>query len=504
MADWELRAENISKTFGGVNALDDVSLQIKQGEIVCLVGENGSGKSTMIKIISGVYSADKGELIINGHRYSNISPIESIRQGIQVIYQDFSLFPNLTVAENLAINDQISNGKKLVNWKEYRKIAAEGLAEIHVSIDLDQLAGELSAADRQLIAIAKAIMAKAQIIIMDEPTTALTQKEIQSLFTTIKHLKDRGIAILFVSHKLTEVTEIAERTIIFRNGKKVLDQDSRGLNIKTMEFYMTGRELDSSVSTLGSKFKDQGNILEIENLSLEGEFSDISFQLKRGEILGITGLLGSGRGALALSLFGVNPPNSGMIKIAGNEVKIKKIQHAIQHKIGYVPEDRIREGLFLDQPIEDNIVASTIDKLVDKLSLIQDQEKASLARTWIRQLNIKTPSGALPAKSLSGGNQQRVVLAKWLANKPDILILNGPTVGVDVGSKAEIHQLIQSLAEQGMGILLISDDIPELIYNCDRILLMHEGKISSEFERGKINAEELNEAMIGKPLEIEN
>ena len=504
MADWELRAENISKTFGGVNALDDVSLQIKQGEIVCLVGENGSGKSTMIKIISGVYSADKGELIINGHRYSNISPIESIRQGIQVIYQDFSLFPNLTVAENLAINDQISNGKKLVNWKEYRKIAAEGLAEIHVSIDLDQLAGELSAADRQLIAIAKAIMAKAQIIIMDEPTTALTQKEIQSLFTTIKHLKDRGIAILFVSHKLTEVTEIAERTIIFRNGKKVLDQDSRGLNIKTMEFYMTGRELDSSVSTLGSKFKDQGNILEIENLSLEGEFSDISFQLKRGEILGITGLLGSGRGALALSLFGVNPPNSGMIKIAGNEVKIKKIQHAIQHKIGYVPEDRIREGLFLDQPIEDNIVASTIDKLVDKLSLIQDQEKASLARTWIRQLNIKTPSGALPAKSLSGGNQQRVVLAKWLANKPDILILNGPTVGVDVGSKAEIHQLIQSLAEQGMGILLISDDIPELIYNCDRILLMHEGKISSEFERGKINAEELNKAMIGKPLEIEN
>jgi simple sugar transport system ATP-binding protein len=504
MAEWELRAENIYKSFGGVKALDDVSLQIKQGEIVCLVGENGSGKSTMIKIISGVYSADKGELVINNHRYQNISPIESIRQGIQVIYQDFSLFPNLTVAENLAINDQISNSKKLVNWKEYRKIAAEGLAEIHVSIDLDQLAGDLTAADRQLIAIAKAIMAKAQIIIMDEPTTALTQKEIQSLFTTIRHLKERGIAILFVSHKLTEVTEIAERTVIFRNGKKVLDQDSRGLDIKTMEFYMTGRELDSSSSTSGSKYKDKGNILEIENLSLAGEFSDISFQLRRGEILGITGLLGSGRGALALALFGVSPPNSGKIKIAGNEVKIKKIQHAIQHKIGYVPEDRIREGLFLDQPIEDNIVASTVDKLVDKLSLIQDQEKASLAANWIRQLNIKTPSGDLPVKSLSGGNQQRVVLAKWLANNPDILILNGPTVGVDVGSKAEIHQLIQSLAGQGMGILLISDDIPELIYNCDRILLMWEGKISSEFERGKINADELNEAMIGKPLEINN
>jgi simple sugar transport system ATP-binding protein len=267
---------------------------------------------------------------------------------------------------------------------------------------------------------------------------------------------------------------------------------------------MTGRELESSSLNSGSKFKDKGNILEIENLSLAGEFSDISFQLRRGEILGITGLLGSGRGALALSLFGVIPPDSGKIKIAGNEVKIKKIQHAIQHKIGYVPEDRIREGLFLEQPIEDNIVASTIDKLVDKLSLIKDQEKAGLAADWIRQLNIKTPSGDLPAKSLSGGNQQRVVLAKWLANNPDILILNGPTVGVDVGSKVEIHQLIQNLAGQGMGILLISDDIPELIYNCDRILLMREGKISSEFERGLVSAEDLNEAMIGKPLEINN
>jgi simple sugar transport system ATP-binding protein len=504
MGDWELRAENIYKSFGGVKALDDVSLHIKQGEIVCLVGENGSGKSTMIKIISGVYSADKGELIIDDHRYQDISPIESIREGIQVIYQDFSLFPNLSVAENLAINDQISSGKKLVNWKDYRKIAAEGLAEIHVSIDLDQFAGELSAADRQLIAIAKAIMAKARIIIMDEPTTALTQKEIQSLFATIRHLKERGIAILFVSHKLTEVMEIAERTMIFRNGKKVLDRDSQGLDIKTMEFYMTGRELDSSRSTSGSDFKDKGNILEVENLNLEGEFSDISFHLKRGEILGITGLLGSGRGALALSLFGVTPPDAGKIKIAGKEVKIKKIQNAIQHKIGYVPEDRIREGLFLSQPIEDNIVASTIDKLVDRLSLIREQEKSDLAADWIRQLNIKTPTGALPAMSLSGGNQQRVVLAKWLANNPDILILNGPTVGVDVGSKAEIHQLIQSLAEQGMGILLISDDIPELIYNCDRIILMREGKISSEFERGKINAEELNEAMIGKSLEIKN
>lgn len=498
MTDSVLRIENLFKTFGGVKALDNVSLQINPGEIVCLVGENGSGKSTLIKIISGVYTADSGKIIINDHRYEKLTPIESIRQGIQVIYQDFSLFPNLSVAENLAINDQISSGKKLVNWNSVRMLATEGLAEINVSIDLDQLVGELSTADRQLIAIAKAIMAKARVVIMDEPTTALTQKEIQSLFRTIHHLKERGIAILFVSHKLTEVMEIAERTIIFRNGKKVLDQDARGLDIKTLEYNMTGRELDSAAQTSGTHFENHENLLEIEDLNLLGEFSDVSFNLRRGEILGITGLLGSGRGSLAVSLFGVMPADSGKIKIEGNEVEIRKIQHAIRQRIGYVPEDRIREGLFLDQPIEDNIVASTIDKLVNQLSLIKEKEKAGLSLDWINRLNIKTPSGSLPASSLSGGNQQRVVLAKWLANDPRILILNGPTVGVDVGSKAEIHQLIQDLARNGLGILLISDDIPELIYNCDRILLMRDGRISHEYQRGEVTADELNEAMIGK------
>lgn len=497
MSEWMLRAENISKSFGGVNALDDVSLEIRQGEIVCLVGENGSGKSTMIKIISGVYTADKGQIVINDQRYEKISPIESIREGIQVIYQDFSLFPNLSVAENLAINDQISSGKKIVNWKEYKRIAAEGLAEIHVSLDLDKMVGELSTADRQLIAITKAIMAKARIIIMDEPTTALTQKEIKSLFNTIQHLKERGIAILFVSHKLAEVKEIAERTIVFRNGKKVLDQDARELDIKKMEYYMTGRELDGDDFKSSSRKKDSEKLLEIEKICLEGEFYEVSFNLKRGEILGITGLLGSGRGALALSLFGVTPADSGTIKIGGESINIKKIQDAIDLKIGYVPEDRVREGLFLDQPIEDNIVVSTIDRLVGRLSLIRNEEKNNLANYWIQRLNIKTPTGNLPTKSLSGGNQQRVVLAKWLANKPEILILNGPTVGVDVGSKAEIHHLIQELANLGMGILLISDDIPELIRNCDRILLMREGRIIKEFMHGDITADQLNEAMIG-------
>ena len=504
MSEEILRIENISKSFAGVRALDHVSLEIRQGEVVCLVGENGSGKSTMIKIISGVYTPDEGEIIINGRYYKKMSPIESIREGIQVIYQDFSLFPNLSVAENLAINDQVSSGKRLVNWQKYRQIAAAGLAEIHVSIDLQKLAGDLSTADRQLIAITKAIMAKARIIIMDEPTTSLTQKEIQSLFKTIQRLKERGIAILFVSHKLTEVKEIAERTIIFRNGKKVLDQNARGLDIKTMEYHMTGHELESGDFIKRESMDRQEPVLEVENLNLKGEFSEISFSLKPGEILGITGLLGSGRSALALSLFGVTPADSGNIRIRGKEVNIRKIQDAMFHKIGYVPEDRIREGLFLEQPIEDNIAVSTIDKLLNHLRLISSRKKNSLSNDWIQRLNIKTPSGGLPAKSLSGGNQQRIVLAKWLAEKPDILILNGPTVGVDVGSKTEIHQLIQELASQGMGILLISDDIPELIRNCDRILLMRNGKITDEFLREEISADQLNEAMIGRTAEINN
>ena len=244
---------------------------------------------------------------------------------------------------------------------------------------------------------------------------------------------------------------------------------------------MTGRKLDSGDFKSRLIIEDKKPILEIENLGLKGEFSGVSFNLKKGEILGITGLLGSGRGALALSLFGVNPADSGKIKIREEKVEIKKIQDAINLKIGYVPEDRVREGLFLDQSIEDNIIVSAIGKLVNRLDLINSKNKNKLAADWIQRLNIKTPSGKLPSKSLSGGNQQRVVLAKWLANNPEILILNGPTVGVDVGSKEEIHQLIQELANQGMGILLISDDIPELIRNCDRIILMRDGKISDEF-----------------------
>jgi simple sugar transport system ATP-binding protein len=497
MADEILRVEHIGKRFGGVVALDDVNLSIGQGETCCLVGENGSGKSTLIKIISGIYTPDQGDIYINGHHYHKITPIESIREGIQVIYQDFSLFPNLTVAENIALNQQLSSGKPLVNWKTIHRIAAEGLERINVSLPLDAIVDTLSTADRQLIAIVKALLAEARIIIMDEPTTALTRKEIASLFKLINELKQRGISTLFVSHKLNEVTEIADRTVIFRNGQKVMDQSARGLDIKTMEFYMTGREIQAGSVDFGTVPQVESPLLKVEKINLSHGFFDVSFELRQNEVLGITGLLGSGRAELGLALFGELPVDSGRIWVEGREVQLKKITDAVAAGIGFVPEDRVREGLFLEHSINNNIIVTLVDRLKGRLRIMDRKRQAAESEKWIKRLELKTPSGELPAKSLSGGNQQRVVLAKWLAMNPKILILNGPTVGVDVGSKAEIHELIRTLAKQGLGIVIISDDIPELTQTCHRILLMRSGRLVEEFTRETISEERLSAELVG-------
>lgn len=497
-----LRAENISKRFGGVIALDDVSLSIHEGETCCLVGENGSGKSTLIKILSGIYTPDSGDIFINGNHYKKLSPIESINQGIQVIYQDFSLFPNLTVAENITINEQLASGKRFVNWKENKNIAASGLEKINISLPLDELVENLSTADRQLVAIVKALLADARIIIMDEPTTALTRKEVTALFKVINDLKSRGISTLFVSHKLNEVTEIADRTVILRNGKKVLDRDAQDLDIKQLEFYMTGREIDTSAISLNKVDEEATPILKVENINLKQGFFDVSFELKPGEILGITGLLGSGRTELALALFGEMPIDSGKIYIDGKEVKIRDKAEAVRQGVGYVPDDRIREGLFLNKPIANNVVIGIIDRLVGRLKMLNKKRKDAETDKWIKRLDIKTPNTELPASSLSGGNQQRIVLAKWMAINPKVLIMNGPTVGVDIGSKSEIHEIIRDLARQGIGVLIISDDIAELLRTCHRILLMHAGRITEEFKSTETTEQELTTALTAGSLKV--
>lgn len=487
-------AKNICKSFVGVQALSDVNLSINKGEVRCLAGENGSGKSTLIKIIAGVYTKDSGDVIINGNTYKKLNPIDAIKEGIQIIYQDFSLFPNLTVAENIAINHELSKDANFISWKDMKKIAKKALNRVGIKIDINKLVEELSVADKQLIAIARALLYNAKLIVMDEPTTALTRKEVNKLFEIIEDLKSEGISILFVSHKLNEVFQISDYITILRNGKKVFDGPAEDLNRQKLEYHMTGRNLNKVTSY---EFEtDEAPILKVAKLNKENKFKDVSFELAAGEILGITGLLGSGRTELALSLFGLKPADSGEIFMEAKKIEINDVKDAIDNKMAYVPEDRLTEGLLLEKSIGDNINICTIDDLINQYKLIDEQKKNDQIEKWIDQLSIKASSPDAPVSSLSGGNQQRVVLAKWLATYPKVLILNGPTVGVDVGSKEEIHNLLRNLATEGMGIILISDDIPEVVNNCSRILLMKKGEIADRFVGTEIDEDELSEKLL--------
>ena len=492
MSNEFLVVNKVSKTFAGVHALENVSLTIQRGEIHCLVGENGSGKSTLIKIISGFYQPDAGEIIVNGKSYSHLSPIEAIRLGIQIIYQDFSLFPNLTVAENLAMNDELERNVRLVNWKQVQRIAQTAIDRLGVKLDLNADVEELSVADKQLVAISRAILHDAKMIVMDEPTTALTQKEVESLFRIIKNLQSEGIAIVFVSHKLQEVAEISERVTIIRNGKNVANGSIAEFDRAKLIFHMTGKELEETRYHYTPLTPKPQSLFSVRQLSRRGSFEQIGFDIFPGEIVGITGLLGSGRTELASALFGLKPADSGQIEVEGRPVAIRSVQDAIRCGIGYVPEDRLTEGLFLEQSIGRNIIIGIVNELANRFGVLKNKAVNQEISHAIEYLRIKTPSPYLPVKSLSGGNQQRVVLAKWLAAKGKILILNGPTVGVDVGSKSEIHKTLHELARKQMGILMISDDIPELLQSCQRILLMHKGRIVDELRDARCNEPEIN------------
>lgn len=493
MGDYLLAARDIHKYFSGVHALDGVTLEIKPGEIHCLAGENGCGKSTLIKIISGVYQSDGGKIEFDGEELKKITPIDAIKRGIQVIYQDFSIFPNLTVMENLAINSQLVENKKLVNWKRMRSIAQEAIQRIGFQVDLDAILGTLSVAEKQMVAICRALMFNARLIIMDEPTTALTKKEVQALFKVILQLKEQGIAILFVSHKLDEVFEISERFTVFRSGKLIVTGNTRDLDDKKFSYYMTGREFEDKCFVPENVTKEA--VMEVSDLSLPGSFENISFSVKGGEILGVTGLLDSGRTELALSLFGISPAKSGTIKIHGKPVVIDSPQTAMKNGIGFVPEDRLSEGLFLPQSIGDNIIISEIDTLTSSKLLDKDKCRSEIEK-WVKELEIKTPNPDNPASTLSGGNQQRIVLAKWLACEPEILILNGPTVGVDIGSKHDIHGILQKLAKQGMAVIIISDDLPEVLENCSRLLILKDGRLAGEMDTHEITEKVILDKMM--------
>ncbi len=491
-----LTMHNISKNYGGVHALKSVDFSIKKGEVHCLVGENGSGKSTLIKIISGVVQPEKGaEIIINHQKENHLTPIKSIQKGIQVIYQDLSVFPNLTIGENIFINYYTKGGIQWVDWKNIKNVARETIKKVKVNLDFNETVGLLSIADRQLVAICRAIATNAQLIIMDEPTSSLARHEIDALFSVIRQLRSAGITVLFVSHKLDEIMEISERVTVLRDGSKVGLFKRTEIDDKKLSYLMTGKEFTQE--KLSEKVENRKALLEVKNLSKKNEYKDINFKLHQGEILGIAGMIGSGRTELAFSLFGMNPPNHGQILLEGKQVHFKSNESAIEAGIGYVPEDRIEQGLIMEQTIKNNTTVTIFEKLLNHLKMIDQKKQQSTVQHWINTLSIRTSSIENPVKTLSGGNQQKIVLSKWLATNPKILILDSPTVGVDIAAKNSLYQIMRELSQRNIGIILISDEVPEILYNCHYILLMRKGRIVETFQPEEVTEKELNDKIIG-------
>jgi simple sugar transport system ATP-binding protein len=489
-----IEVAGINKAFSGNRVLNNIDLAVHSGEVVCLCGENGCGKSSLIKIISGVYSSDAGSISIKGVNYPSLTAPQSINAGIQVIYQDFSVFRNLTVAENISLSYRVQKKKWFINYDFNRALARKALALIGANLDADEEIERLSVAEKQLVAIARAIVQDASLVIMDEPTTAITQKEIEKLFAVIRGLKEKGIAVMFVSHKLDEIAAICDRIVIMRNGKKVVDSPVADFETERIAYYMTGQE----VSETPFEYIPAGGrpMLEVENAARSGEFESVSFSVKPGEILAITGQLGSGRTELAKSLFGLAPIQSGKIKIEGRETRIASIKDAFANGIAYLPEDRLGEGLFLNRSLGENFSSAIIDSMAGPLGLIREKRFEELSARWMEELNMSRKPYTTPASDYSGGNQQRIVLGKWLAARPRIFILNCPTVGVDVKSKSEIHEIMKRLARQGLSIIMISDDIGEIISTSNRVVIMNAGRVTLEAETNGITADEISRRIL--------
>ncbi len=482
--------QHISKSFGGVHALQDVHFDIVPGEVHALLGENGAGKSTLIKIITGVHQPDSGELLLEGRPIRFASTREAQEHGIAAIYQEPSLFPDLDIAENILVGRQ-PMGRWGVDWKRMYQDASALLQRLGMSLDPRTKARELSVAQQQVVEIARALSINAKVLIMDEPTSSLTQREVEELFTIVRQLRASGTAIVFISHRLEELFALADRVTTLRDGRYV---DTRALaDVTTADLIrmMVGRTLDE---LFPKQAVEPGEVvLEVEGLGIAGGFSDVSFELRRGEILGMAGLIGAGRTNVARALFGVEPATVGTIKIDGKAVSINSPSQAMALGIGYVPEDRKEHGLVLQMSIADNV---TLPVLADFATMgwIDTRGEATAAAAASRQLEVKMTSVEQTAGQLSGGNQQKVVLAKWLGTRPRVLILDEPTRGIDVGTKAAVHALMSSLAAQGMAILMISSELPEVLGMSDRILVMREGRLTGQFSRAEANQENLMSA----------
>lgn len=482
-----IQMSGITKAFNGNVVLENVQFELTNGEIHALMGENGAGKSTMMKILSGIYPKDAGEIKVDGQAVQFKTPKDAERLGIIVIHQELNMLPDLTVAQNLFLGKELTYGKTgVLKNRQMEKEAAELLSKLGLDINPRTRTGDLSVGKQQIIEIAKAIASDAKYIVMDEPTAALTDREIETLFKTIHELKAKGISFVYISHRMEEIFAICDRITILRDGQYVGVRNIPETNFDEIVAMMVGREL-------GERFPERkcaigDTKLEVRNLTVNGLFQDISFKLRRGEVLGVAGLMGAGRTEVAQTIFGYRKANKGEIFIDGKKVSIKSPVDAMKYGIGFVTEDRKTEGLVLDFSIKDNIALANLEKCSSSGIVKIDKENKMVAK-YIEDLKIRTSGPHQSAKSLSGGNQQKVVIAKWLGTDPELLILDEPTRGVDIGAKKEIYHIINQLAEAGVAILMISSELPEVIGMADRVIVMKEGNLTGEVNKEKMTQE---------------
>lgn len=482
MDDVILKVKDICKYYPGVKALDGVTFEVKRGEVHAICGENGAGKSTFIKILTGANEPTSGTIEFNGKEYSKLTPKQSMEMGISVIYQEFSLVPYLSVAENIFYGREIKKGV-IRDITAMEKQARELCQEMGVDIDVHKRVCDLGIAYQQIVEILKAVSKKAEFIIMDEPTAPLTVKETEVFFKIIKKLKEEHVTIIFISHRLEEVFEICDSVSIFCDGKYIVTKDVQDITKKELISYMVGREISDDYPEPKRKIGD--TLLKVEHLNNKN-VHDVSFELKKGEILGFGGLVGAGRTELARAVYGADPIQSGEITFKGKKYLPKSPGDALKAGIGLIPEDRKAQGCVLSLTIRENIVYSILNK-ISKVSVIQKNEEKKVVDQYINELNVKTPSPEQLVKNLSGGNQQKVVLAKAMATNCDVIIFDEPTRGIDVGAKHEIYNLMCKLAEAGKSIIMISSEMPELIGMSDRIIVMSNGEIAGELNKGEYN-----------------
>lgn len=495
MSDYLLEMKEISKSFPGVKVLDGVQLNLKRGEVLALMGENGAGKSTLMKILGGIYQRDGGTIVVKGQTQENMTPDIAAKRGIAIIHQELNLIPHLSVMENIFLGREFTYGKSgFVNWSRMRTEAKRWLEQLAIDLDPATPVGELSVGQQQMIEIAKALSMQADILVLDEPTAALTNREIDALFDVIAALKRKGVGMIYISHRMEEIFQISDRITVLRDGRYVGTVRTAETSLDELVKMMVGREITDRFPKVEVKPGEER--LRVENLTVRGKLSGISFSVRSGEIVGVAGLMGAGRTEMAKALFGAERIDGGAIFVDGKPVRISQPIDAIRAGIALVTEDRKEEGLVLPLSVRENIALPNLAKLAS-LGVMNRRAEQALSDETIRRLLIKTAGGEQAAGSLSGGNQQKVVIGKWLATQPKILILDEPTRGVDIGAKKEIYDIMNRLAQEGVAILMISSELPEVLGMSDRVLIMHEGRITGSFSRAEATQELIMHAATG-------